>query len=108
MELPLNGWGADRNPAFSVAFTRCKCGARYERNGETGKIYYQTCLGQERSGIRCVDCNSKVLAVKRTHSLWDGPFPLSDAVLVASVQIPYCPHCEETPRSRGSPINPRD
>jgi hypothetical protein len=106
-DLPLNGWKSGGNEAFRGQFTSCKCGAYYERNGETGKIYYQTSSGGERSEIKCVDCDSDVLDMERRHPVWDGPFPLSGSGRVVTAHIPYCPKCEEVPKERGSPIRPR-
>ncbi|HSX14551.1 MAG TPA: hypothetical protein VLE72_01395 [Candidatus Saccharimonadales bacterium] len=55
-------------------------------------------------------CGTTLLSVTVTHSIHDGPGPLSGGGQVHSEMVPYCPNCQKPPSTIGAPLkeDPRD
>ena len=86
--------------SFVMESARDSDGNEYERKKGSSVIYKKI-----DDGYLCINCNSEIMAAEVIHPVWDGPFALSGSGKTAKEMVPYCPKCEEKPKSGGSPIN---
>ena len=61
-------------------------------------------IPQEDGSYKCKVCGSDILGKEVNHPIWDGPFPCSGSGKCSRSIEPYCPKCDQEPRSSGSPI----
>lgn len=84
----------------------------HEANCIICNIVYHKKLSQEHAyklengDFTCTKCGSEILIAEISHSVHDGPFPLSGSGKVHREQMPYCPKCETKPNSIGKFITP--
>jgi hypothetical protein len=97
--LEFIDWGG--GPEFMAEKAECDCGAVYFRKRGTDRIYKTLDKG---TTFTCIYCNSIIQSVQVSHSIHDGPSPLSGHGEVVYEQVPYCPKCEKKPESNGLPI----
>ncbi len=60
--------------------------------------------GKEGVGFKH-KCGAEIQGKQVSHSIHDGPFPLSGSGQVRTETVPFCPNCELEPNQYGAPID---
>ena len=92
--------------SFIPEFAKDSNGQKYMRRKGNSNIYKITSENDEgKFFVECSECESKIISATVTHSIHDGPFPLSGSGQCKYEKVPYCSNCEEKPNYSGAPIN---